>query len=74
VIIVPMPVVGLPSWQRPVWRPWTKPTPTPDHRTWHRQPIPASNPIDRDLVRRLMEQAKQTLEQTKGLRAELLAA
>jgi hypothetical protein len=73
VIIVPMPVVGSPSWALPVRQPWTKPT--PDHRQgWQRQAIPQSGPIDRDLIQRLIERAKQTLEQTKGLRAALLAA
>jgi hypothetical protein len=75
VIFVPVPTAGSPSWPREARRAWRKLADNRGDRWAKQQAIPTPGPIvDRDLLDRLKQAAKHMLDETRSLRAELLAA
>jgi hypothetical protein len=72
IVILALPFdAGSPGWARPIRKPW--PRPQPDRRQgWPVQSIPSPHPVDVELIRRLAKTAKDSLSETKGVRATLI--
>jgi hypothetical protein len=74
VIVIPVPIAGSPPWDKSRGRPpdWQRKPSSDRPPAYGRQPIPAPVPVDREMVKRMIEAGRKHLEEIKPMRAVLL--